>query len=160
MPNKTCWGCKEDKPLDEFWKCQRNSDGRNNYCRECKEAKRKHYETTSKGLYEARVRLLALIFGPIWFGDYAPLQLDHRFSIKKGYQRRVPLRIIANPNNLQLLTATQNRQKGSRCSISIFQLNNEAQVSPELHRAAEQVGQMGAEQLRRIREKIILTRTT
>jgi len=148
-PNKTCWGCGMEKPLSDFWRRTANPDHKDHFCIACKQAKRIKYESTAQGLYESRARLLAMIVRPHYFpGQTAYQQLDHRFSIRKAYQRQVPLEIVSNPRNLKLLDTTSNRRKGSRCSIGIQQLYSEAQVSPTLKRLARTVETLNADQLR------------
>lgn len=117
---KICWGCMEARPLDQYWRLWTNPDHLDNWCRDCKVKQREQYEATPRGLYETRARLLSTMWKPIWFPSYDKdnYKVDHKFSIHSGYQCDVPLAIIGNRNNLQLLTTYQNRVKGNRCSVS------------------------------------------
>ena len=45
---KTCYSCKKIKPLTEYWKKKRNSDGYNNYCKDCERARMKIYRANNK----------------------------------------------------------------------------------------------------------------
>ena len=82
--------------------------------------------------YKLRARVLAAIMIPTWFPDYdsAIHDLDHKFSLKSGYQHHVPLDIISSRNNLQLLSPKDNRRKGEKCSISIEELLHGYRCNP------------------------------
>lgn len=38
---KTCYKCKEEKPLDNFYRMPTKKDGRHSYCKKCHNAKAK-----------------------------------------------------------------------------------------------------------------------
>lgn len=132
---KVCNRCGEAK--EAFWKNQRSPDGQDTVCVDCRVAEKLKHEATPLGLYGLKARLLATICRHRWFGNYdiGNYQIDHKFSIRKGYQRNIPLSIIANRENLQLLTIAENRRKGSACSIGIGQLTREANTR-EIERMA------------------------
>ena len=48
--------------------------------------------------------------------------LDHKFSISEGFKLGLLPRIIANPNNLEIIKSNENMSKGSKCSITIEEL--------------------------------------
>jgi len=48
--------------------------------------------------------------------------LDHRFSIKEGFENNIPIHIIASVHNLEMLKAKDNRIKTRKCSISLENL--------------------------------------
>lgn len=50
--NKTCRGCKENKPLDSFYTHSHTADGRQGKCKECiKSYTRNHYKQYTKTLW-------------------------------------------------------------------------------------------------------------
>ena len=50
--------------------------------------------------------------------------IDHRYSIKNGFENKVPLYIISHPFNLELLTIEENSSKFSNNSITLDELYN------------------------------------
>ena len=50
------------------------------------------------------------------------IHIDHIYSIGEGFRNNIPPEIIADPNNLQLLSEKDNISKGMRSDISIEQL--------------------------------------
>jgi hypothetical protein len=52
-------------------------------------------------------------------------QVDHRFSILKGYQQKVSPLIIGHKKNLKMLPWRENISKHSKCSIDINELLSE-----------------------------------
>ena len=50
------------------------------------------------------------------------LQVDHIYSVKEGFQNKVPVEVISNPYNLQLLTKEDNLRKwdNSGCSLEVL----------------------------------------
>lgn len=50
--------------------------------------------------------------------------IDHRYSIKNGFENKVPLYIISHPFNLELLTIEENSSKSSNNSITLDELYN------------------------------------
>lgn len=48
--------------------------------------------------------------------------IDHIYSIKDGYDNHVPLLVISHPSNLRLVTASENRDKGSSSLVTLEQL--------------------------------------
>ncbi len=121
---KTCLNCGETKPLDAYWRSQKNTDGKDDVCGDCRKKKREEWEATPAGIYASKARLISTIFRKQWFGEIDPskLQIDHRFSLAMGFRRDVPLEVISNRQNLQLLTPMENRRKGQKCSIGLAQL--------------------------------------
>lgn len=122
---KTCWKCGEDKELEAFWKRKSNADGLDNFCATCKLETRREQSQTPQGLYETKSRIITAYNKQFWFPNYDQYtyQVDHKFSIRKGYQVGISLDVINNKNNLQLLTIYDNRKKGRKCSINIDQLH-------------------------------------
>jgi hypothetical protein len=51
--------------------------------------------------------------------------LDHKFSIKEGFDNKIPPFIIGNIINLEMIPAIDNYRKGASCSISKEELLNE-----------------------------------
>ena len=88
--------------------------------------------------YKRRARLLSAIMIPTWFPEYDPAihELDHKFSVSSGYQNQIPLEIISNRNNLQLLSPMENGRKGKKCSISVEELFNGYQPNPFVTKVA------------------------
>ena len=52
-------------------------------------------------------------------GEY---ELDHRYSIYEGFKNDVPECIVADLCNLQIIPKSENRKKGSKCSIELDEL--------------------------------------
>lgn len=48
--------------------------------------------------------------------------LDHKFSINEGFKQNIPIHIIGNIENLQMITGRNNLSKGKKCSITIDNL--------------------------------------
>ena len=48
--------------------------------------------------------------------------LDHKYSITKGFEDKIPPKIIGNINNLEFLPFRKNVRKGTSCSITIEKL--------------------------------------
>jgi hypothetical protein len=48
--------------------------------------------------------------------------IDHKFSVKQGYQKNIPPEVIGNIYNLQILPAEENKAKNFRSSISLEEL--------------------------------------
>lgn len=73
---------------------------------------------------------------PIWFGSYNPdlYQVDHRYSIYQGFLHNVPLNIISNRNNLELVPRRFNHDKGRGCSISRNELYATYLPNPKIDR--------------------------
>lgn len=137
---KTCSGeCRTLKPLNDYWNLQRNPDGKDNVCSDCRIQAKREYEATPRGIYESKARLISTLTKPRWFPRYDPTeyQLDHKFSIRKGYQLQLSLDLISNRNNLQLITTRQNRIKGDKCSITRFELEDSYTTDPHHQRILE-----------------------
>lgn len=49
MNTKTCYQCKQEKPVTEFYKQPRNIDGLFSYCKACVNTRTKAYQKTPKG---------------------------------------------------------------------------------------------------------------
>ncbi len=61
--------------------------------------------------------------------------LDHKFSILDGFLSKVPPEEIANPSNLQIITSSENRIKGSKsCTSKIF---NQKQYNEIINKRTE-----------------------
>lgn len=50
-------------------------------------------------------------------------ELDHRFSVSEGFRQAVSPELIGHWTNLELIDASQNNSKWSRCSITLEQLH-------------------------------------
>jgi len=48
--------------------------------------------------------------------------LDHKFSITAGFREGISPEMIAHPCNLEIISATSNKRKGNKCSISLDDL--------------------------------------
>jgi hypothetical protein len=75
-------------------------------------------------LYQARARVLTTAIKGWWFPAYDPnkYQLDHRYSLRRGFQDGVPLAVICGRHNLELLPKYRNLAKGVGCSITHAEL--------------------------------------
>ena len=51
MSLKTCRGCDKDKDLSEFYRHSQMSDGRLNYCKDCKKAEMKNSRSLKRERY-------------------------------------------------------------------------------------------------------------
>ena len=51
--------------------------------------------------------------------------LDHKFSIKQGFIKKIPIEIITHPCNLEIINYKDNLSKKDRCSITIDNLLKE-----------------------------------
>jgi len=49
-------------------------------------------------------------------------QLDHIYSVRRGFLDRIPPEVIGNICNLQFISARRNRTKGSKCDITLEKL--------------------------------------
>lgn len=81
-------------------------------------------------LYEEKVRKLSdKIFKKEFFEHREfrgnGLELDHKLSIYDGFYQGVPIEIMSDPANLQLIPINENREKSSRSTISFEELINE-----------------------------------
>jgi hypothetical protein len=70
-------------------------------------------------LYSTQARLISSICRAKWFVVPRGHHLDHRYSVYAGWKDGVPLRVLCNRNNLEILTIAANRRKHTKCSISI-----------------------------------------
>jgi hypothetical protein len=50
--------------------------------------------------------------------------LDHKYSIRQGFEDNIPAYIIGNINNLEFISANENSKKGRACSITSEDLYN------------------------------------
>jgi len=66
--------------------------------------------------YKSSINPTNIHRGSLW-------HLDHVFSIKEGFRRGIDPKIIASHHNLQMMEKKANLSKGSRCDISIEELN-------------------------------------
>ena len=59
--------------------------------------------------------------------------LDHRYSIKEGFNNNINPKIISNINNLEFIPASENCSKHTICSISLEELLDKIKITnPEL----------------------------
>ena len=72
---------------------------------------------------------------------------NHRFSVSAGYHNRIPLEVISNRNNLELLAPRENMRKGKRCSISLTELGKTYQPNALVTKAAAMLNTMPVEQV-------------
>jgi hypothetical protein len=107
-------------------------------------------------IYSEKARLICGIMSFTWFPDYdkTEFHIDHKFSISEGFKQQIPLWIIGNRNNLELLPKVENMQKGSKCSISYDELI--ATADPRIKTVAAMVAQLSVTNLRRMQEKMIM----
>ena len=58
------------------------------------------------------------------YGGHIPkgYTIDHMFSIKDGYDNRVPLCVISHKNNLRLIPSRENLSKGAKSVITLSEL--------------------------------------
>ena len=78
--------------------------------------------TTSFEKYTNRVRYLTecnLKQSGINIENRMTNNVDHIFSIRKGYQLGIPEELIASIDNLQIMNYKLNRQKGSKITTGI-----------------------------------------
>jgi hypothetical protein len=78
-------------------------------------------------LYEEKVRKLSeKTFREEFFEfrDYRGdvFELDHMLSIKDGFDQNVPIEVMSDLANLQLIPAKANRKKGDKSSLSFSEL--------------------------------------
>lgn len=76
-------------------------------------------------MYKGMVRLLASIFNKVWFpNEYLDgvHVIDHKFSVAEAFCNYVPVKVVANRNNLEVITAKVNIEKGASCSIGLDEL--------------------------------------
>jgi len=48
--------------------------------------------------------------------------LDHRFSLKQGFLKNIPIEIISHPSNLQVIWHMDNKKKQDKCDITLNEL--------------------------------------
>ena len=51
--------------------------------------------------------------------------LDHKFSVRAGFDNNISTDIISHWKNLEVMTFSKNAKKHKKCSITIEKLNNE-----------------------------------
>ncbi len=130
---KPCQQCGYEKALSEYWNNKRSWDRKDKVCITCRESNRAARESTPAGIYELQSRLLVAIFRTSWFPRYDELwHIDHKFSITAGFEHNVPLNVINNRNNLDLILKSENLRKGSDCSITKQQLYETFLPDPKL----------------------------
>lgn len=56
MKTKACSKCKEEKPLDAFWRDRKRKDGRLPACKDCESARLKKAYKANPELFQARTR--------------------------------------------------------------------------------------------------------
>lgn len=63
-------------------------------------------------------------FGENWrkYKKSNNLHVDHNYSVKEGFDNNVKIEIIANINNLRLISQFDNLSKGKRCDITLNEL--------------------------------------
>lgn len=106
-------------------------------------------------IYSEKARLICGIMAFTWFPDYdkAEFHIDHKFSISEGFKQRIPLWIISNRNNLELLPKVENLRKNSKCSIGYDELI--ATADPSIKTVAAMVAKLSITNLRRMEDKVI-----
>jgi len=68
-------------------------------------------------------RVFGHLFMAAFEGGYlGDANRDHRFSIAEGRKLGIPIRIIANPMNIEIMSIIENEKKGSKSSITINEL--------------------------------------
>jgi len=72
------------------------------------------YHTYNK--YKEQINPLGLVRGTNTY------HLDHKFSIKEGFENNIPIHIIASIHNLEILKAKDNWNKTRKCSITLEDL--------------------------------------
>jgi len=88
-------------------------------------------------LYEEKVRKLSnKTFRKEYFEQKGyrgkGLELDHKLSIKDGFDQDVPIETMAHPLNLRLITAKANKQKGSKSTVTFSELIEEISTRDSL----------------------------
>jgi hypothetical protein len=61
-------------------------------------------------------------------GDTGKFQVDHNFSIKRGFELNITPHLIGHPSNLRVITWEENLIKSNSCNISLDNLINEASI--------------------------------
>ena len=89
-------------------------------------------------LYQLRARLITAIFRHLWFPTYDrdEKQLDHKFSIYFGWKNHIPIEIISNRNNLELVAKRENIKKSSGCSTTLGELHTNYLPNDKVSRIA------------------------
>lgn len=133
---RTCRGCREIKPLDQFWRCKNCYQQKDYFCAECRIRQKLKRLSTESGLYELHSRLITSLFKKTWFPPYDSkiTHLDHVYSIRDGFNNNVPLQIINNRNNLKLTPVAKNLRKGSASFMSLEELYSTAEADEKLNR--------------------------
>ncbi len=54
--------------------------------------------------------------------NYLTHEIDHKYSVKEGFNNNVSIEIICHISNLEILPITENRKKQSKCSITLEEL--------------------------------------
>lgn len=64
---------------------------------------------------------------------YYGLEVDHRISIRYGWEHRIPIKIMSHPCNLQTMLGITNRQKGNKCDITLNKLKRDIRNFTKKH---------------------------
>lgn len=59
-------------------------------------------------------------------GENGKYQIDHIFSIKKGFDNKITPHLIGHPSNLRVISWEQNLRKSADCDITIEELINKS----------------------------------
>lgn len=54
---KRCWRCEQEKPLTEFWKDRRTTDGLQKACKDCQKAHNAEYFTSHREYFREKSRI-------------------------------------------------------------------------------------------------------
>jgi hypothetical protein len=134
---RTCLRCKKTKSLDDYWRCKSCRGQKDYICAECRRRAKLEKSKTPLGIYETKARLLTNCFRRDWFSEQSASEhLDHVFSIRAGFECKVPLDVLCNRNNLRLIPRAENLRKGAGCDCSLQELYAGAEPDEKLSRLA------------------------
>lgn len=100
MITKTCCICREEKPLSDFGKSARNSDGLRGDCKECRKDAGLGYAVKSKETYRDRITaILKAHDAPMWIED-----LRERFKTTRSEKEGISsaLRIMSDRGEISV----------------------------------------------------------
>ncbi len=58
-------------------------------------------------------------------GDIGKFQVDHNFSIKRGFETNITPHLIGHPSNLRVISWEENLKKSNNCDITLEELIND-----------------------------------
>lgn len=106
MKTKKCSGCKIEKPLDDFSNNKNYSDGKNYYCKECRNTKYNYYvrNTKAKHLNFDKKETVILLEIVTEYLNYLKTNSDIVNDIEKIYNSVNIIKIIEEfqKNNLDV----------------------------------------------------------